>query len=358
MAILFNERIDLEDIINEINMLTGEFMRSHPPDAASPLDRFYALAAFFTQKYGSNHSYYEIETKLMYMLHPITETKGSKASILAIIFEELARKCGIPNVEVVADRERRSYRRYHFVRYYERIISDTLEDSIEVDDEYAVYFIDFKKHSTTGVMAEEIFDQHVLQYYGAYSGDYIPIPQAELFVLFVHDYCQNLSRLLGHSSELFYGAALQRQFLTRLEANELDFQAVCRDIEDWWTYIAVTYQYPEDYELAREALRDVAPYFENAQGADLDLWNDMTATIQSDIELLETNDSIEWDYSGKVQRGVIGERDPKFFIGDVVYFGKFGCLGVICRWDRGEDREKRRKNECVIEVFEKVRVEY
>jgi hypothetical protein len=141
--------------------------------------------------------------------------------------------------------------------------------------------------------------------------------------------------MFGHSRELIYGAALQRHFLVIPDVMSGGLRDLAVLLERWWEFIAIIYKYPEDYDLGQDALRDVGQYLADATDVEMGMWHELCATLEADTEMLEANDEIEWDYSGKVTRSK-KETDPKLFIGDVVYFGKFDCLGVVCRWDKGE----------------------
>ncbi|CAG8822828.1 12543_t:CDS:2, partial [Dentiscutata erythropus] len=107
MAAFFNERIEVIDIMREIDELALEFnslCQNNPPD--SQLTKFRLLANFFGSKYPSTASVLDIETKFLYLVMPLLETKQSKACVMTVLFEALAEKVGIDNVDIVSDREK------------------------------------------------------------------------------------------------------------------------------------------------------------------------------------------------------------------------------------------------------------
>jgi hemimethylated DNA binding protein len=107
----------------------------------------------------------------------------------------------------------------------------------------------------------------------------------------------------------------------------------------WWSFIAARYRYPEDYELGRAAISEIEIYILAGTKSEQVMWRKLIENVKADIEGLEEDDRVDWDYaSGRSIRGQ-GKKDPKFFVGDVVCFKKFHSLGVICRWDRSYNAE-------------------
>ncbi|CAG8563184.1 4072_t:CDS:2 [Ambispora leptoticha] len=326
MVTFFNERLDIEDIVHEVDELAADFIAISPEKThETQMSRFQRLTEFFTRTYPSDASVLDIETKLMYITSPLQETKQGKACVLAIVFEALAQRVGLESVEVVADREKKSFRRYHYIRY---------TDVESGSNDY--YYIDFKKHSETGILTADEFDRHASQYYGEFWPEYKPIPQQTLFKLFLHDYFQSLTNIRGYSDEIIYGTAVQRQFISHPVVGEGDLTALCDIMKVWWSFVATRFKYPEDYELGRVALSEIEQFIGEGTWKEHEMWQKLANNVQADIEAMEANDSTEWDYSGALTRGG-GERDPKFFIGDIVCFNKFDALGVVCRWDRAYD---------------------
>ncbi|EXX58209.1 hypothetical protein RhiirA5_493737 [Rhizophagus irregularis] len=354
MASFYNERFDVADITREIDELAAEFnetCKKDPPE--SQLDKFRRLAEFFGEKYPSTASVLDIETRFLYLVTPLLETKQSKACLMTVLFQELAGKVGINNVDVVSDREKITFRRYHFVRYRDFYSSTPLltnhdhqENEDEEEMDHDIYHIDFKKHSETGVLTIEQFDRHSSKFYGSYTPEYKYIPQRRLFRLFLQDYWQSLTAIRGYNRDIIYGTALQLHFIRSPDhfksPDFLEFSLgdMCRLMNFWWSFIAARYRYPEDYELGKAAISDIELYISTGTMPEQGMWRRLIENVKADIEGLEEDDRIDWDYaSGQSIRGQLGKKDPKFFIGDVVCFKKFHSLGVICRWDRTYNAE-------------------
>ncbi|CAG8560194.1 14379_t:CDS:2 [Acaulospora morrowiae] len=345
MATFFNERIDVEEILREIDELAMEFntwCMNDPPD--SQLTKFRRLAEFFSVKYPSTASVLEIETKFLYLVAPLLETKQSKACVMTILFEALTAKVGIENVDIVSDREKLTFRRYHFVRFRDEenssanLMDHDSKSDINSDEEELgvdIYHIDFKKHSETGVLTVEQFDRHSSKFYGAYTPEYKFIPQQKLFRLFLQDYWIALTSIRGYNRDIIYGTALQLHFVRSPEYLDCTLGDLCKLMNFWWSFVAARYRYPEDYELGRMALADISNYIAGGTPLEQDMWQRLAEDVNEDIEGLEEDDCADWDFeSGQSLRGQFGKKDPKFYIGDVVNFKKFHSLGVICRWDR------------------------
>ncbi|CAG8656558.1 42550_t:CDS:2 [Gigaspora margarita] len=349
MAAFFNERIDVIDIMREIDELALEFnslCQNNPPD--SQLTKFRLLANFFGSKYPSTASVLDIETKFLYLVMPLLETKQSKACVMTVLFEALAEKVGIDNVDIVSDREKLTFRRYHFIRYCDennssnitKMEQDKKSDDDEYEEETDIYHIDFQKHSETGVLTIEQFDKHSSKYYGAYTPEYKFIPQKKLFRLFLQDYWLALTAIRGYNRDIIYGIALQLHFVRSPEYLDCTLGDLCKLMGFWWSFVATRYRYPEDYELGRIALADIENYLAAGTEIEQEMWQELIEDVKADIEGLEEDDRIDWDFeSGRSVRGQLGKKDPKFYIGDVVNFKKFHSLGVICRWDRTYNRE-------------------
>ncbi|CAB5294516.1 unnamed protein product [Rhizophagus irregularis] len=80
-------------ITREIDELAAEFnetCKKDPPE--SQLDKFRRLAEFFGEKYPSTASVLDIETRFLYLVTPLLETKQSKACLMTVLFQELAGK--------------------------------------------------------------------------------------------------------------------------------------------------------------------------------------------------------------------------------------------------------------------------
>ncbi|RHZ84797.1 hypothetical protein Glove_74g106 [Diversispora epigaea] len=363
MATFFNERIDVGDILREIDELAIEFnalCQNNPPD--SQLTKFRRLANFFGAKYPSTASVLEIETKFLYLVAPLLETKQSKACVMTVLFEALAKKVGIENLDIVSDREKLTFRRYHFIRFkdeenstlymmnqdqdsksennFEEEEKEEEEEEEKEEKESDIYHIDFQKHSETGVLTVEQFDKHSSKYYGAYTPEYKYIPQQKLFRLFLQDYWIALTSIRGYNRDIIYGTALQLHFIRSPEYLDCSLGDLCKLMNFWWSFVAARYRYPEDFEFGRLALVEIEPYLVGCTLVEGDMWSRLAEDVREDIEALEEDDSVDWDYeSGQSLRGQLGKKDPKFYVGDVVNFKKFHSLGVVCRWDRVHNSE-------------------
>ncbi|CAG8514148.1 2734_t:CDS:2 [Acaulospora colombiana] len=345
MATFFNERIDVDEILREIDELAIEFnslCANNPPD--SQLTKFRLLTNFFGAKYPSTASVLEIETKFLYLVSPLLETKQSKACVMTVLFEALAAKVGIENVDIVSDRDKLTFRRYHFVRFRDEenstsnMMDHDSKSEMNSDDEALeinIYHVDFQKHSETGVLTVEQFDRHSSKYYGAYTPEYKFIPQQKLFRLFLQDYWIALTTIRGYNRDIIYGTALQLHFVRSPEYLDCTLGDLCKLMNFWWSFVAARYRYPEDYEFGRMALADISNYISGGTPVEQDMWQRLAEDVNEDIEGLEDDDCADWDFeSGQSLRGQLGKKDPKFYVGDVVNFKKFHSLGVVCRWDR------------------------